>query len=306
MTAAALLLALLAAAPARAARYDPDFDRASLRQAAAGSRASAVDAAGVALEPDNAALIAARLDESLRLAKLASAAAAALDAGARRRDAEMEAGAKAASDDKLKELSAPLEEQRLAWRRLTGEAAELATKVEALPDEERKKLKPLLAKAADALRSADEALGAPEAAVREAARLGGELREARREALGPFVETSSSSAGVMIRADELAVPVAEAKARLAALGQEPRSAARSRAWEKLELARDTALALFQHADAACNRADDFRRRSAAYERSSEAHGRARAAAGAGPAAARAALDEARGLLARVRERLQRP
>lgn len=298
---AALLAAVLLASLAPASRYDPDADRAALRQSAEACRASVTDAAALPLDPDNAAAIAARLDEGLRLSRLASAAAASLGAAARERSAGLDAGVKAALDDALKAPAEPVEAERRRHAKLSAELAELREKVEKLPKPEREKLEPLLDKAARALRAAASALEPLDAALAAMAGSAGTIKEARRRSLGPAVEVSSAAASVVLRAEELPAALAEAKERLGALAQEPRAAARSRAWEKLERARDLAGFLFRSADSACNRADEFRRDAAPFDAAFEAFTKARAAAAAGPGEARARLDEARELLARVGE-----
>ena len=304
MTRAVLAAVLLAPAPALAARYDPDADRAALRQAATASRAAIVAATGLALEPEKASAIAAGIDEGLRQARLAAAAARSLDAAARQREAAMAADVKdAALDSKVKEAAAPVAAERLRWERASAEGADLRKKVEALPEDERKKLLPLVAKAERALDSAAGALRPLEEALKAAGERGLEMKAVRAKAAAPLVEVSSGAAGAIFRAEQLGAPAAEAKARLASLGEEPRAVSRSRAWEKLEPLRDAARLLFEAADRACNRADDFRRRSASFDAASEAFGKALSSAKAGPGAAKAALDEAQQELAKVRERL---
>ena len=252
-------------APAWAARYDPDADRAVLRQAATLAHSTVVDSAGRALEPEQVPAITAGLDEGLRQARLASDAARSLDPATAKRSAEMEAGVKASSDLKIKELSDPVAAERLRRERLSNQHEELKKKVDVLPDEDKKKLLPLLAKAASALLSAADALRPLESSITIMSEQALEMKKTRQDSLGPLVELSSAVFGVIAHAEDLPAPMAEAKARLGALGQEPRNVARSRAWEKLELLRGITSTLFQAADRACNRADDFRRRSASYE-----------------------------------------
>lgn len=296
-----LLLAMLVPA-ARA--YDPEPGRAALRQAAAGCHNTVVDATGLPLLPEKAAAIVAGLDEGLRLARLAAATALSLDDAAKARAAAMEAGTKdAALDGKLKELSAPVAEQNARLKKLAGEQQELEAKVDKLPEEERKKLKPLAAKAAGFLTRAGSALDPLDEALKAMAAAAPEMRDQKKRALGPLAELSASASGVRRAADEYALPLDEAKARLGALGVEPREAARARAWEKLALLRDAVLSLFQHADRTCNRADDFRRRSEAYGDAATAFEKARAAAASGPGAAREFLDFARAAQAQLREKL---
>lgn len=300
-----LAAVFLAPASALAARYDPDPDRAALRQAATVSHATVVEATGRALEPEKVPAIEAGLDEGLRLARLASDAARSLDAAARQRAAEMAAGVKAA-DPRIKELSEPIAGERLRWERLSNEHADLKKKVDDLPDEEKKKLQPLLDKAAGALRSAADALLPLESSIKIMGEQALAMKEDRQEALGPLVEISSAAAAAIGRAGDLPAPMAEAKSRLSALSQEPRNIARNRAWEKLEALRDITRGLFQAADSACNRADDFRRLSASYERAYGAFEKARQAASSSPSGAKSLLDEAHKALAQVRERLKKP
>ncbi|MCM2304938.1 MAG: hypothetical protein NDJ72_09565, partial [Elusimicrobia bacterium] len=172
--------------------------------------------------------------------------------------------------------------------------------------EERQKLRPLLARASGGLRAAAEALGPLEEALAGMAARSLDMKERRLDALAPLVEISSAAAGTIARAGELTPAAAEAKARLGALSQEPRAAARTRAWEKLEWLRGLTRLLFQDADRACNRADEFRRHSSAYEEAAGAYDKARRAAATGPVAAKASLDETRKALDVLAERLKKP
>ena len=300
---ALLAAALLAALPAWAARYDPGADRFALRQAAIGSYTAVVDATGLPLAPEKVPAITAGLDEGLRLAQAASNAARSLAAAAKRRGAELEAGVKASSDAKLKELAEPVAAERLRWRKLTAEQDELEKKVDALPDEEKQKLRLLLAKADGVLQSADEALRTLEDSVKAMSTQALAMKSIRQESLGSLEEISGNAAAVSLRADELPAPLAEAKARLGALGQEPRELARSRAWEKLEPLRGVTRLLFESADRACNRADDLRRLSAPYDKASGDFDAARLNASVS-SGLKSSLEEARKLLDRVRERLK--
>lgn len=296
---------LLAASFASAARYDPDFDRAALRQAATLSHSTTVDATGLALEPEKAPAIAAGLDEGLRQAGLAAGSARSLDAAARRRGAELEAGVKdSALDLRLKELREPAAAELERKRRLASALSELKERVGKLPEEERKKIQPLLAKAEAALRSADAAAAPLEGALAIMADRGRELRSLRRDSLLPLVEISSAAANVILHAEELPAAVAQAKALLDALGQEPRAAARTRAWEKLDLLRGATRLLFQDADRACNRAYDLRRLSSDFEDASEAFEAARKAAAPAPEAVKAFLNQAEKALREARESLK--
>lgn len=297
---------LLTSTRTEAARYDPDFDRAALRQAATDAHSTIVAATARPLEPDQAAAIGLGLDEGLRLARSASASASSLAEAARKRDSELEAALKGASDAAIRKLAEPVEAERRRWEKLSSERAQLKEKADALPEDERKKLQAPFEKAASALQSADETLRPLEAALRGMGEQAIEMREARRQAYSPFVEVSSAAANVVWRAEELPARIDEAKSRLAELNQEPRDAARARAWKALELPRELSRLLFQSADMACNRADDFRRRSAAFDKAFEAFEKSRLTAAAGPGAARASLDEAYKALAFLRERLEKP
>lgn len=302
---AAAALVLLAPSRALAARYDPDFDRAALRQAATLSNSTVVDAAARPLEPEQAPAISAGLDEGLRQASLAADAARSLDAAARQRAAAMETEAGERSlDRRIKELQEPVAAERARFARLSVEHDELKQKVSSLADEERKKLLPLLDKAAGGLRAAASALRPLEDAVGLMGERGLVMKELRQDSLGPLVEISSAAAGAIRSAEELPPAAAAAKASLGALGQEPRAAARTRAWEKLDVLRGITRQLFQDADRACNRADDFRRLSAAFAQASTEFESARRTAAAGPAGARSFLDEAKKLQAEVRQRLK--
>ncbi len=296
---------LLAPASASAARYDPDFDRAVLRQAATLAHSTTVDATGLALEPEKAAAIAAGLDEGLRLAGVAAASARSLDAAARRRGAELASGAKdSALDRRLKELREPAAAELERRRRLTAAVNDLKMKAEALPEEERKKIQPLLAAAEAALRSAGAAAAPLEASLENMAERSLELKSLGRDSLFPLVEISSAAAGVIRRAEELPAAVAQAKVLLDALGQEPRAVARTRAWEKLDPLGGITRLLFQDADRACNRAYDLRRLSSEFEEASEAFESARKAAAPVPDAVKAFLNQAEKALGKVRDSLK--
>ena len=298
---------LLAPAPALAARYAPGFDRAALRQAATLANSSVVDATGLALEPEKVPAITAGLDEGLRQARLAAEAARSLDPPPRPRGAARASGAQDAPHPRRhKEAADPVAAVRARLTRLSAEQAELTGKVEALPEEPRKKLRPLLAKAGAGLRAAGDALRPLESALKLMDEQAIALKELRRDSRGPLVEISSAAAGTILRAEDLPPALAEAKARLALLGQEPRAAARGRAWEKLDLLRGITGALFQDADRACNRADELRRVSSDHDRAAEAFEKARGAAAAGPAAVAAFLDETKKLHQEIRDALKRP
>lgn len=306
MTIPPLLAAvLLIGSPALAARYDPSFDRAALRQAATLANSTVVDATGLALEPEKVPAITAGLDEGLRQARLAAEAARSLDAAARRRGTALEAASNdAVFSRRIKEVADPVAAERERLARLSSEQAELTTKVDALPEEAQKKLRPLLSKSAARLRSASDALRPLVAAVSVMGEQALAMKELRRDSRGPLVEVSSAAAGTILRAEDLPPAIAEAKARLALLGSEPRAAARSRAWEKLDLLRGITGALFQDADRACNRADELRRVSSDHDRAAESFEKARGTAAAGPAGVAYFLDETKKLHQEIRDALK--
>lgn len=288
-----------------AARYDPDPDRAALRQAATLCQSAVVDATGLPLEPGKAPLIAAGLEEGLRQASLAAVSARSLGSATRLRGAAMEsAAADRALDRVIKELLDPVAAERLRMQSLSSKREELKEKVEKLPEEEKKKLQPLLAKASGALRSASSAMRPLEDSLKTMSAQALLMKEARRDSAGLLVEVSSAAAGTAGRADELPPAVAEARARLGAISQEPREAARTRAWQQFEILRGAVRLLFHDADRACNRADEFRRVSAAFERASDDFERARRAAS--PSSLKSFLDEAERALATLGERLEKP
>lgn len=298
---------LLSPAPALAARYDPSFDRAALRQAATLANSSVVDATGLALEPEKVPAITAGLDEGLRQARLAAEAARSLDAAARLRGAALESGSKdAVLSRRIKELADPLAAERARLTRLSSEQAALTEKVDALPEEAKKKLRPILSKAGAGLRSAGDALRPLESAISVMGERALEMKELQRDSRGPLLEISSAAAGTILRAEDLPPALAEAKARLALLGQEPLAAARGRAWEKLDVLRGVTRMLFQDADRACNRTDEFRRLSSDYDRAAEGFEKARGTAVSGPAGVAASLDEAQRHQKDVRDRLKEP
>lgn len=295
-----LVLSLLLPAAPAFARYDPDADRFALRRAATACTTTVVDATGLALLPEKVPAIMAGLGEGARQASLASSAARSLDDGAQRRAKEMEAGAGAA-ERKAKDLAEPVAAERLRADKLSAELDGLERRIDALPVEERDKLKPLAARAAAALGSAGDALRPAEEAAKALAGLALDMKAVRREGLRPLGELAAGAAATIERAGESPRATAEAEATLASLGDAP---ARARAWEKLEVVRGVSRLLFEAADRACNRADDFRRVSAAYDDAANAFERARPSAS--PADARARFDEAQKMLAQIRERLKKP
>lgn len=308
MISAPLLAALLLfAAPALAARYDPSFDRAALRQAATLANSAVVDASGLSLEPEKVPAITAGLEEGLRQARLAADAARSLDAAARQRGAALESASKdPVLARRVKEAADPVAAERARLAPLSSEQADLTRKVDAAPEETQKKLRPLLAKADAGLRSASDALRPLEAALKAMEEQALAMKEIQRDSRGPLLEISSAAAGTILRAEDLPTALAEAKSRLALLGAEPRAAARGRAWEKLDILRGITRALFQDADRACNRAEELRGIASDHDRAAEGFEKARGTAAAGPAGVASFLDEAQKLQGEVRDRLQAP
>ncbi len=295
-----LTVALLASTPAWAAHYDSDADRAALRQAATLSHSTVVDATSLPLVPDKVPAISAGLDDGERLAQGASGSARSLDTAARQRAVEMDAGVKASSELKIKELADPISAERLRWQRLTADYEDLKQKIDALPDGESKPLRPFLAKALAALQSAAETLRPLEESVKIMGAQALVMKEARDDARGSLEEIATHTAGVILRAEEIPAPLGDAKIRLGALGQEPRDVNRSRAWEKLEMLRGITRLLFEAADRACNRANDFRRNSNDYEKAAGSYETARRTASAGPAGVKSLLDAAQKALSSAR------
>ncbi|MEQ1919727.1 MAG: hypothetical protein ABL955_11055, partial [Elusimicrobiota bacterium] len=205
-----VVLACFAPASARAARYDPDADRTALRQAATLSHSTVVDTTSLPLVPDRVPAISAGLDEGLRLAQAASGSARSLDAAARKRAVEMDAGVKASSALKIKELADPIAAERLRWQRLSADYEDMQKKVDGLPEEERKPLRPLLAKALGALQSAAEALRPLEDSVKIMSAQSLMMKEARDDAQGSLTEVATHTGGVILRAEEMPAPLAEA------------------------------------------------------------------------------------------------
>lgn len=291
----------LLAAPLHAARYDPAADRAALRQAATSCHATIVDASGLALETEKVPAIVKGLDEGLRLAQAAAAAARALDAAAHARAKEMTAGTDSL-DARLNKLTDPLATERRRADKGAAELSEFKNRIEKLPEEERKKFAPRVAKAAAALTSGSEALRPAEAALRGMSQRALEMKAALRQLDKPLDEVSAASSATIAGADGLTGPAAQVKERLAALNEPPLEASRARAQEKIGLLRGASLLLFQAADRACNRADDIRRVSAAYDDAAIAFEKAEPVAS--PAEAMPLLDAAEKALTQIRELLK--
>ena len=305
-------LLLLAAAPAFAGKYDPDQDRAALRQAASASYDAATRAAGVPLVPERAAEIKADLDESLVQSGLASNAAKNLETAAGKRAGEMAGelkghGAPAPSSD-AKDLNDAAATQRARWKSLSKDHDDLSAKVSALPDTNKDKpeLKTLLAHSADSLTAADAALGKAEAAATAANAAVEQMELAEKRARNSAAELTPQDADVVRLADALPPPVSEAKDATGLLGQEPQGPNRTRAGQKISVPHDLTSQLYSAADRACNRADDYRSRSAAFDRALAAFASAKSSAAPALAAAKPALDDADKTQAGVRDRLDHP
>jgi hypothetical protein len=308
-----LSLALLVlAVPALAARYDPDQDRAALRQAATSANDAATRAAAVPLVPERAAEISADLDQSVVQADLASNAAKSLETGAFRRAAEMAselAGrgvpAPAAS---AKDLGAAAVAQRDRWKTLSQDHDSLSGRVNALPDSntDKARLKTALNNSASSLAAADASLTRGEAAVAAMTAAVANMEFAQKRAQSSNAELTAADSEVIRLDVALPPPVAEAKAATGLLGQEPQGPNRTRAGQKISVPRDFTGQLFTAADRASNRADDYRSRSAAFERSQAAFDSAKSDGAGAPDAAKKALDDASSAQDDVRTRLDHP
>jgi hypothetical protein len=311
MNSARIAVLLLAAAPVLASSYDPDQERAALRQAAKASYEAATRAAGLALSPERAADIKTSLDETLAQASLASNTAKNMEAEAFRRSAEMigalngrGAPAPAAA---AKELSDGAAAARARWRALTADHDGMTARVAALPDQSRGKtdLAAALAASAASLAAAEDALGRAEAGASAAQAAVVQMAEEEGRARHAAEERSAASTEVSRTADVLPTEVAGAKSAVALLGQEPQGPNRTRAAQRLSVIADLANHLYSAADRACNRADDFRSRSAAFDRAKSEAAAALSAGAAAAAKAKAALDDADAAQTDVRSRLSR-
>ena len=297
-----LLLAVLLAPSLAAARYDPSTDRATLRQTATACHATIVDATGLPLEKEKVPDIIKGLDEGLRLSRLASDTASSLDAAAKARAKEMSAVTDGL-DRRLKGLTEPVAAQRKRYEDDASELSDYKQKIEKLPEEDREKYKPRVAKAEESLKAANEALGRPEGASLTLGQRALEMKRARKQGLKALDEVSAASTDTVNAAGGLPAPAAAVKEKLAVLDQPPVETARARAREKIELARAASLALFQAADRACNRADDLRRWSSDFADASEAFEATWPATN--PSSAKGFLDEAETTLTLIRELLKK-
>jgi hypothetical protein len=306
-----LSLALLVLSAPAFAKYDPDSDRAALRQAASSSYDAAGRAAAVPLVPERAAEIRADLDESLAQANLAANDAKNLETGASNRADEMSGELKGrgapAPSSAAKDLAGAAASARTRWMALSKDRDGLKARVDVLPDANKDKaeLKTLLERSSASLAAADEALTHAESAATAMAAGVAAMALAQKRAKASAAELAAADAEVIRRTDLLSPPVADAKAATALLGQEPQGENRTRAGQKISIPRDVTGLLYSAADRACNRADDYRSRSDAFGRAQAAF---TSAQGDGSAldAAKPALDDADGTQAGVRDRLDHP
>lgn len=295
------LLLLLGAAPGvsaaeKPAAYAPEDDRAALRADAAGLTAAVDRLAGLPLEKERVGALASALDEAQGRALRARADAEGLEGAAGGAAAELGAifkggGGEAGVEKRLEDLG----RDRAAE---TGRLARLSARRRELEDALKKKKEPPKEKdrIMDLLKAAEESLGRAEGALRGSERNDPLLRECRdrmkdelRRALSAFGELAASLAGVRARGEQFTERSPGARAAFGSLGRAPEAEFRTRAWEKLDLLRDSARGLFLSADSGLNRESDFAVRREAFLRQ-------RTRFEAGLKEARAALEEAKGLL----------
>ncbi len=305
-----ILLLAAASALAAAAKYDPDEDRAALRQAARASYDASSNAVGIPLAPERAADIKAALDESLAQANLASNRAKSLETTASQRADAMAGelkghGAPAPASD-AKDLNDAAAASRARWKTLSKDHDDLPARVSALPhaNKDKASLNASLVSSAASLTAADAALTQAEAAGAAATAAVSAMALAEKRAHGSADERAAPDAEVSRLDDALPPAVADAKAAVDLLGQEPQSVNRTRAGQKLAVPRDLMGRLYTAADRACNRADEYHSRSAAFDRA-QADFDAAKTAGASTADAKTALDSADSTQTGVRARLDR-
>lgn len=296
------LALLLVPALALAARYDPGADRAALRQAATVCHATIVDATGLPLETEKVPTIIKGLDEGLRLAASAAEYAAALDTAARARSTEMATGTDSL-ERRIKDPAEAVAKERKRTDRDAAELAEFKKKIDKLSDEDQKKYLPRVAKAERALAAAEEALHPAEGAVAAMKQRSLETRAAVRLGQKSLAEVSAADTDTVRFAAKLPEPVAQFKERLATLDVIPRETSRTRAQQKIGPTRDASLVLFQAADRACNRADDFRHASTSYDDAANAFETALPAAD--PSVTKPFLVDAEKMLDLIRELLKK-
>jgi hypothetical protein len=313
-----IAILLLAAAPAFAAKYDPDRDRAALRGAANASYNACVRAAGLPLEPQKAADIKASLDECLDQARAAASAAKSLEDGAGRRSSGMDGVLKGhgapAPDAAAKDLTDAAAAQRARWKSLSSDHDDLKRRVDALPEKnpdgapngDKPRLGAALGRAAGSLSDAERALGRAETGASAATGASGDMAQDRKRSLAPDGERAANDGEVVRLADDMLQPVADAKYAVDQIGVEPQSVNRTRAVDKLDVPRTLARRLDAAADRACNRADDYHNLSSAFDRALADFTSSSADAAAATAAAKASLDEAARTQADVQARLDRP
>jgi hypothetical protein len=292
-------------------KYDPDQDRAALRQAARASYDASSNAVGIPLLPEKAADIKAALDESLAQANLASNRAKSLETTASQRADAMAGelkghGAPAPASD-AKDLNDAAAASRARLKTLSKDHDDLQARVSALPDANKDKasLNAVLGNSAASLTAADSALTQAEAAGTTATAAVAAMALAEKRARHSADERSAADADVSRLDEALPAAVSDAKSAVDMLGQEPQSANRTRAGQKLAVPHDLTGQLYTAADRACNRADDYHSRSAAFD-AAQADFDAAKTAGASTADAKTALDSADSTQAGVRSRLDHP
>lgn len=302
---------LILAVPAFS-KYDPDSDRAALRQAAIAANDAASRAAAVPLLPERAGDIKSYLDQSVVQADLASNAAKSLETGAATRSGEMSGElnghGEPAPASAAKDLAAASAAQRERWKTLSADHDELQDRVNGLPDSNPDKARShaRLNDASASLATADAALSRAQASATAMTQAVAGMELAQRRSGDSAAELSAADVEVSRLAAALPPPVDEAKAATALLGQEPQGPNRTRAGQKISVPHDITGQLFTAADRAGNRADDYRSRSAAFEQAQAAFDSAKNDAAGTPDAAKAALDAASAIQDQIRARLDRP
>lgn len=297
------LLTLAVAAFAALSRYEPDALRLSLRQEAQTAYQSVVDATGLTLEPEKAAQIKAGLDEGVRRGRAAGETAAKLLALSQTAFAEMDKAAESRDGAELAEAAGGFKARFDAGER---EQRELKSRVEALPGEDPKKTGLLgqIKEAAERLELLRPGIERLERELKTIADETQRVKDARRRGEDPYRQLSDAANGVSSESERLGALAEAAKPPLDALGQEPRQDARRRAWDKLEPARESARQLFVHADAAANRADEFKRHRAAFERAWRTLDESAQSARQAAPGLRLGLGELEKLLIEIRARLR--
>ena len=307
-----ILYLLLAPSLVLAAKYDPSEERTALRQHATAAYTAAENAAGLPLEPAKAAMIKADLDDAVAEANLAASSAKSLETAGSFRAGEMESALKG-KDDAAKNLGDAATALRSRWKKLTSDQKDLKEKVDALPDEkpagkpneDKSRLKGMLDQAATFLSNADGNLTIAENGAPAMSSAVDQMNSINHRSKSPAGERKSADDEALSSSDALPPPVAEAKAAVDLLGQEPQGVNRTHAGDKLGVPRELTRRLLAAADRACNRDGDFVSLSSAFERAKNAFEDARRAADGKPEAAKALLEQAEAAQADVRTRLAR-